>query len=102
MAGEWVWTDKYSTYPPSCGSHLSLKYYSNGAYELPGEVGTWRLEGKVLTEATAEFLEVHDEATADEIGKQYVSTVQWIDPNRYLKRYADGDVMEFRRCLFWG
>jgi hypothetical protein len=77
---------------------LSLKYFSNGTYYVPGELGSWRLQGDTLTEVTTSFLEIHDEATADLIGKTYVATLRWVDQDTFLKYYTGGRVKTFSRC----
>lgn len=100
LVGEWDWDDAQSRYPQACGSQLTLRYFPNGEYYLLGVIGTWRLQGNVLTETGLSY--VHDDLGPDDIGQTYVSTLQWIDPNTFAKPNVNGELVKFRRCLFWG
>jgi len=85
-------------YPLACGSHGPITYRSDGSYSYWGEAGTWRLEGDVLTETLTSIDAPNSDRSTGEIGKAVVSTVQWIDRARFLKRFADGTTNEFRLC----
>jgi hypothetical protein len=98
LAGEWVMMDGILTHPLACGSHGPITYEADGRYALWGEAGTWRLKGNQLTETMADFDALHSDRSAADIGKPFVSTVNWIDRNRFSKRFADGSVNEFHRC----
>lgn len=102
LVGEWGRVDGDNGFPQSCGTYLSLRYNPNGSYYRPGEIGAWRLRGDALSELTVSFLEIHDEETASLIGKTHVLTIQWVDQDRFLKHFPDGEVWEFRRCPYWG
>jgi hypothetical protein len=101
LAGEWDWIDEHSKYPQSCGSAVTLRYYSNGKYYLLGEVGTWHLEGNVLTVKATDFVQFDDNSEHGQIGDTSVSTLRWIDGNTFVARYADGKELEYRRCPEW-
>jgi hypothetical protein len=99
LVSEWDWMDGQTEFPQVCGSDGTVQYHADGTSNLWGESWTWRLEGEVLTEALADFDPLHVDRSADEIGKEYVSTIQWVDKNTFLKRRADGSELAFRRCL---
>ena len=98
LPGEWDWVDGTSEFPKVCGSDGTIQYHADGSYSLWGEAGTWRLEGEVLTETMTGFDPLHVDPSPEDIGKARVSTLQWVDQNTFLKRYADGEVTAFRRC----
>ena len=77
---------------------LSLRYYANGTFSVPGALGSWRQQGDVLTEVVTSFLEIHDEETADLIGETFVSELRWIDYDTFQKRHASGEMTTFERC----
>jgi hypothetical protein len=90
--------DGHSEFPQVCGSHGTIQYHADGTYSLWGESWTWRLEGEVLTEALTDFDPLHVDRSKDDIGKEHVSTIRWVDQNTFLKRRADGSELAFRRC----
>ena len=98
LAGEWDWMDGHSEFPKVCGSHATIQYLPNGIYTLWGEAGTWRLERTVLTETMTDFDPLHVDRSPEDIGKKYISTLEWVDRNTFLKRMANGEVLAFRRC----
>jgi len=98
LAGEWVMTGDALVFPLACDSDGPITYRADGSYSLWGEAGTWRLNGDALTETLGGFDALHSDRTADEIGKPILSTIAWIDENRFTKRFADGSKSEFRRC----
>lgn len=75
-----------------------MHYYADGTYRLFAEAGTWRLQGKVLTEAATFVEPVHVDSDDVEIGRSQVSTIEWIDRDRFHKKYRGAVVREFRRC----
>lgn len=85
-------------YPLACGAHGPTTYRSDGTYSMWGEVGTWRLDGNVLTETMTGFDELHVDRLPADVGKPYVSRLQWNNRDRFLKRFADGSFAEFRHC----
>lgn len=85
-------------YPIACGSHGPIVFSSDGKYSIWGESGIWHLEGNVLTVTTTDFHPLHSDLSPDEIGKEYVSTIKWVDQNTFLNRIADGSTWAFRRC----
>lgn len=98
LVGEWVMMGDVLEFPIACGSHGPVTYHEDGIYSLWGEVGTWRLDGKVLTETMTSFEPMHVDRSARDVGKPQVSTLQWADQNAFLKRYANGETRAFRRC----
>jgi len=98
LAGEWVMMGDVLEYPLACGSHGPVTYRSEGSYSYWGEAGTWRLDGDVLTETLTSIDAVNSDRSTGDIGKPVVSTIQWIDRARFLKRFADGSTNEFRLC----
>ena len=90
--------DGYLTYPDVCGTHGPITYERDGKSHIWGEKAIWHLEGNVLTETKTFSDPMHTNSDPEDIGRQYVSTSQWVDHDRFLKRFADGDVREFRRC----
>ena len=98
LVGEWGWMDGQSEFPKECGSDGTIQYLPNGEYRLWGESGTWRLEQNVLTEAMTDFDPLHVDRSVDDIGKEYLTTVRWIDQNIFSKRMPDGSELAFRRC----
>ena len=101
LLGEWDWDDAQSKYPQACGSPTTIRYLSQGKYIYLTEVGTWSLQGQVLTETATDFAKEND-MEPPELGRPYVSTLHWLGPDSFAKRYADGDTRTFRRCPFWG
>jgi len=98
LVGEWVMMGDALLFPLACGSDGPITYRADGSYSLWGEAGTWRLNGDGLIETLAGFDALHSDRSTDEIGKPMVSTIAWIDENRFTKRFADGSKSEFRRC----
>ena len=98
LPGEWVMMDGVLQYPLACGAHGPITYEADGTYFLWGEAGAWRLDSNVLTETMTGFEPLHIDRSDADIGKPYVSTLRWIDRNRFSKRFADGTTSEFRRC----
>lgn len=97
LIGAWLEMSGGTKYPLACESDLPIQYESDGIYSLLEEVGTWRLDGDVLTEVATETTEAGDPAEV-EIGRRYVSTIQPLGKDRLLKRLANGQVLELRRC----
>lgn len=85
-------------YPLVCGSHGPITYHADGTYVVWGEVGTWQLEGDVLTETKTYADPMHVDVSSKDIGRPNSSSLQWADQNAFLKRYDDGSVRAFRRC----
>jgi len=98
LAGEWDWIDDRSLFPKSCGSDTTFVYDSNGSFTTWGYAGTWSLDGDVFTITTTDFDPLHVDVPPEEIGKPYVSTLHWIDPNTFVTRNGDGVEMTHRRC----
>jgi hypothetical protein len=98
LTGEWVMMDGSMEFPQACGSHGPITYTPDGKYSIWGEAGTWRLDGEALTETMTGFDPMHMDRMDEDIGKPVASTLRWLDPDRFSKRFADGSVREFRRC----
>lgn len=98
LAGEWVMMDGVLQFPRVCGAHGPITYSADGQYSLWGEAGTWRLDDGKLTETMTGVEPMHVDRSPEEIGKPDVSTIRWLDRDRFTKRFADGSVFEFRRC----
>ena len=98
LTGEWVMMDGVLQFPLACGSHGPITYSADGRYSLWGEAGTWRLDGEKLTETMTGFEPMHVDRSPEEIGKPDVSTLRWLAPDRFTKRFGNGSVAEFRRC----
>lgn len=98
LVGEWDWIDGFSEFPNACGTDVTIQYHRNGEWFFWGESGTWKMKGAVLTEAITEVDPKHSDKLPADIGKKYVSTLQWVEEDKFLKRYSDGDVMVFLRC----
>lgn len=81
----------------ACASGLPIRYKADGTYVLFEESGVWRLDGNRLTETATEASEQGDPAEV-QIGRPHVSTLQRIDPDSFLKTFADGGRALFRRC----
>jgi len=100
LVGEWVMLDGALQYPTACGAHGTITYSTDGKSYLWGETGTWRLEGNVLTEETTFADPMHSDTKSDDVGRPYVSSIQWIRRDRFLKKFHDGEIREFRRCPY--
>jgi hypothetical protein len=98
LAGEWVMMDGVVQHPLVCGSHGPITYKADGTYLLWGEVGTWRLDGNALTEAMTGFDPIHIDRSPADVGKPVVSKLEWTGRDRFLKRFASGNIREFLRC----
>ena len=97
LAGAWLEMSGGAKHPLACESDMPIKYEAGGSYSLLDEVGTWRLDNNVLTEIATHATEAGDPA-AVEIRRPYVSTIQRLGDDRFLKRLANGRLLEFRRC----
>lgn len=97
LIGGWLEMSGGSKYPLACESDLPIEYGTDGNYALLEEIGTWRLDNDVLTEIATEATEAADPAEVA-IGRTYVSTIEKLSDDRFLKRLPDGQVLEFRRC----
>lgn len=97
LVGLWLGEDEGVEFPLSCASGLPIRYLPRGRYELFEERGTWRLDGDRLTETATEASEVADAGTPD-IGRPYVSRIARDGDGAFLKTFADGAQMRFRRC----
>lgn len=97
LAGLWLGLDEGLEYPLACASGAVIRYYPNGRYALVEEEGTWRLDGERLTETTTELTGAGDGEPA-ELNRPYVSRIRREGPDLFLKTYADGEQMRFRRC----
>jgi hypothetical protein len=95
--GAWLETSAEAKHPLQCASDVGITYNADGSYSLLGEIGTWRLDGAVLTETATEVTEAGD-PTEVEIGRPYVSTIRRLGEGRFTKRLASGETLEFRRC----
>lgn len=97
LVGTWLMLDPDAEFPLECESGLPINYMVDGTYMLFGEVGTWRLEGATVHETATETTGTGDPSDV-EIGRPYVSTLHRISQDRFLKRFENGQVGEFRRC----
>lgn len=85
-------------FPIACGSHGPIVYESDGTYSTWVDSGTWSLNGQVLTETMTDYDPEGIDWSPEDVGKPWVSTLQWADRNTFLKRSADGETWAFRRC----
>ena len=53
----------------------------------------------VLHAIMIDFDPPHVDRSVEDIGKEFVSTIRWVDENTFLKRLADGSELAFLRCL---
>ena len=98
LVGEWVMLDGVLQFPIACGAHGTITYAADGKSYLWGESGSWRLEGIVLTETTTFADPMHSDTKPEDIGRNYISYLEWASRDRFLKKFQDGEVREFRRC----
>lgn len=97
LVGVWLGLDDTVEFPLACASGLVIRYDPDGRFALFGEAGDWRLDGERLTETTTEFTDAGD-GYATELNRPYVSHIQREGPDLFVKTYADGEQMRFRRC----
>jgi hypothetical protein len=97
LVGTWLLMEPDLDFPTSCASGLPISYAADGSFAMFEETGVWRLDGDVLTETVTAVTEAGDPAEA-QIGRPFVARIAWRGRNRFLKRYAEGNVETFRRC----
>lgn len=97
LVGLWLGLQGKYQFPAECESGAPVRYTADGKYAGPGARGTWRLRDDRLTETTTE---VDEELDGDPawISKPYVSDIVWEGPDTFVKTFADGSRMTFRRC----
>ena len=97
LVGDWLEMSAETKHPLQCASDVGITYKTDGSYSLLEEIGTWRLEGNVLTETATEAADAGDPAEV-EAGRPYVSTIRKLSKDRFEKRLADGQILDYRRC----
>ena len=98
LPGEWVMMADTLNFPAACGTHGPVTYHEDGTFTLWGQHGTWQMDGKQLTETVIQFDPLHVDVEPGTLGKPFISTLQWVDGNSFVKHYSDGEVRAFRRC----
>lgn len=98
LVGAWLMEDGATLYPDGCESSAPIRYYKDGEYALFAESGTWELRGNLLTEVATDADRIHPDADGTMLGKANVSELTFVDDNRFLKKFSDGEVRVFRRC----
>lgn len=96
LTGTWLGLQEGVSFPLGCNSGEPVRYSADGIYHGPGATGTWQLQGDRLTEIVKEV----DAATGDatEIGRSFVSHIAWQGPDTFVRTFANGARMTFRRC----
>ena len=97
LIGTWLPLENGIVHPLACDSGLPIIYQADGRYLLFEEEGRWSLTGSRLTETAIAATEAGDPAEIA-LGQPLVSTLRFLDPNRFRKRLADGSQIELRRC----
>jgi hypothetical protein len=97
LVGTWLMIEADLEFPLACASGLPIAYAADGTYALYEESGVWRLDGDVLTETATALTEAGDPDTSH-LGRPFVSRIRWRGPDRFRKRFAEGNVETFRRC----
>jgi hypothetical protein len=98
LVGAWLMLDDRISFPQGCESSAPIRYYADGRFALFAESGTWKLERRMLTEVATSADRLQPDSEGTTLGKPYVSELTFIDENRFMKRFSDGAVREFRRC----
>lgn len=97
LVGLWLGEDEGVEFPLACASGLPIRYTASGGYETFEERGRWRLDGDRLTETATAANETADEGTID-LGRPYQSSIAREGDDAFVKTFADGARMRFRRC----
>ena len=96
LVGAWLPLKDWDSY--LCKTSGPVRYYSDGIFGSGVDIGTWQISGDVLTEIVTASSPEQEDWSPEDIGRPFVSTLRWLDEDRFLKRYADGTEMAFRRC----
>jgi hypothetical protein len=97
LVGTWLMAHEGDRDLIACASSAPIAYAPDGTYNLFEERGTWHLEGNRLTETATEAYETADPGTV-QIGRPYVSRIERVGPDEFLKTYASGERETFLRC----
>jgi hypothetical protein len=95
LAGRWLGLHRRVRFPLGCDSGEPISYAEDGTYVSEGVIGTWRLQGDRLIETATEIAEPGEPGA---LGRPYVSRIAWKGSDRFVKTFADGRSMTFRRC----
>ncbi|WP_129791170.1 hypothetical protein [Sphingosinicella sp. CPCC 101087] len=97
LVGTWLLMEPDVEFPLACASDVPVRYDADGRYHLFEESGTWRLDGDRLTETATEILESGDPETA-ELGRPFVSRIEWLGADAFRKFPQGAEAANFRRC----
>jgi hypothetical protein len=81
-----------------CKSSAPARYYGDGFSSNSTDIGTWQIRDNILTETTTASSPEQEDWSPEDIGKPFVSTIEWVDRNTFLKHFASGEVMALHRC----
>lgn len=95
LAGRWLGLHNGVQFPLGCDSGEPVFYGRDGKYVTEGVIGTWRLQSDRLIETATEIAEPGEPGA---IGRPHVSRIVWKGSDRFVKTFADGRSMTFRRC----
>ena len=98
LVGSWLMLAGGVSDVSSCESHLPIRYERDGTYHLWEDSGTWTLENGTLTETATELNDQADIAEPIELGRPFVSRVERVGRDRFVKTYSDGERHSFLRC----
>lgn len=96
IVGAWLPLKDWSV--DLCETSAPLRYYRDDNFSDSTDIGRWQIRGNILTETITASSPEQMDWSPEDIGKSFVSTLRWIDRNTFVKRYADGDELTFRRC----
>ena len=84
--------------PEACALPGPTQFNADGTFSDSLNEGSWRINGNELTEITTASSPEQMDWSPDDIGKPFRSTIHWVDENIFAQRYADGEIVVFRRC----
>jgi hypothetical protein len=81
-----------------CETSAPARYYRDGNFRDSTDIGRWQISGSILTETITGSSPEQMYWSPEDIGKPFVSKIEWVDQSIFLKHYASGEVVAWRRC----
>lgn len=97
LIGGWLALQGGVRFPLGCDSGAPVRYFADGTYAGPGARGTWRLQDDELTEVVTE-VDAETGVASVKIGKPYKGRIVWKGTDTFVRTFADGADLTFRRC----